>query len=241
MRVAAYDLETTGLSPRFAKIIQLGVCTDADELFCRYTKTVSVVPKKITQITGITTKELLRHGVTLATALREFGEFLRKNHVTVLLGYNCTNFDNAMLFAGMQDIPLSPTGMCPYIVDILPVVRILLPGLKSYKLTTVYNHLFGRNFPCSHRADHDARATMEVVSRLGVDKFMHAKHSTSHLFYVHCRRMDRLNGKTQPSFHERGKNHLECARCGQTISAFFIHTCTSPTSKSGRPKAVFCL
>jgi DNA polymerase III subunit epsilon len=77
-----FDLETTGLNPERHEIIEIGAIkvnrdSDVHQTFQALVKPVKRIPKKITEITGITQAMVTEDGEPAEQVLRDFHEFYR--------------------------------------------------------------------------------------------------------------------------------------------------------------------
>ena len=99
-----YDLETSGFSPRDARIMQFaGQRTDLElkpigepvNLLIRMTNEILPDPDAVL-LTGITPQATLADGLTEAEFLQEFVENIAKPH-TIFLGYNTVRFDDEFM------------------------------------------------------------------------------------------------------------------------------------------------
>lgn len=94
----AYDVETTGLSPKLDSIIEIGaVKVRSGEIIERFQKLVKPFKKsispKITEITGIT-MDMVRNADEMWDAFKQFADFAGDD---ILIGYNNRTFDNKFL------------------------------------------------------------------------------------------------------------------------------------------------
>ena len=126
------DLETTGLSPELDEIIEIGAIRfslDQTEhaTFSTLIKPQQRVPKRITEITGITQGMVNEHGVPLAEALSLFTNFIGD---LPLVTFNA-DFDMAFLLnaAKLQSLVIENRYACA-----LKLARRAWPGLSSYRL-----------------------------------------------------------------------------------------------------------
>ncbi|HLS81716.1 MAG TPA: exonuclease domain-containing protein, partial [Steroidobacter sp.] len=79
-RFVVFDLETTGLTPETNEIIEIGAIrvnrdSTQHETYQSLVKPTTKIPKKITDLTGITEEMINADGLSLDRALREFAEF----------------------------------------------------------------------------------------------------------------------------------------------------------------------
>lgn len=219
--IMAMDTETTGLSPRFHRMIQIGVVGQApDDEMVTFLQTVRTVPPFISQLTHIQTSDLAA-APSPAEALRLCeARWAGRPHV-VLAGYNL-GFDLAFLFEELRTQQLR-LALPAWAVDLLPLCKQLFPRLKNHKLATVYRHCFREDFPSAHRADADARATLRLALHLQ-SHLSRAKVPVATLFWAHRERMDRL-WKRPPSLEKLDAQTVLCRDCGSVCSLHFVHVC----------------
>lgn len=159
-RFVFFDLETTGLSPRGCKIIEMGALRvgEAGEITGSFQALVRIdhaLPYVITKLTGITNTMLAR-GERIEIVFPQFCEFVGG---LPLVAYNAS-FDMGFLRAeaARQRIQLTNTPVCA-----LAVTRARVPGLPSYKLKAVAEH-FGIVERQTHRALDDCEMGLRVFS-----------------------------------------------------------------------------
>ncbi len=157
----AIDLETTGLSPKEDRILEVGAVrveegrvTDTLHLFA---DPGGPVPDRITQITGIT-GEMLRGAVSQEEAVRRTVEFCEG---MVLLGHNIL-FDYSFLKKGAVNHKLAFEHQG---IDTLKLARKFLQELPSRSLECLCAY-FSIDTGTHHRAVEDALAAKEVYSCL---------------------------------------------------------------------------
>ena len=157
-----FDLETTGLSPRGCRIIEIGALRVAGGgvacgSFHALIRIDEPVPYFITRLTGIT-DDMLEEGDAIEHAFPRFCEFVED---LPLVAYN-VNFDMGFLRteAARQRIQLKNKPVCA-----LSVARKKLPGLANHKLKTVARH-FGIEESQTHRALDDCEMGLRVFSEL---------------------------------------------------------------------------
>ena len=165
------DLETTGLDPVKHKIIEIGavkVNRDSNNhtTFQALVKPSKKVPKKITEITGITQEMVEAEGEEIESVLKEFADFIGDLR---LVTFNA-EFDMGFLkeAANSHGIALTNPVSCA-----LKMARRAWPGLKSYRLADLAN-AGGLNCKGNHRALKDCQLTITVytaaASKLGSAK-----------------------------------------------------------------------
>lgn len=157
-----FDLETTGLSPRGDRIIEVaglrvargGRVTEEFQALVRIDRRV---PPFITSITGITTA-MLAEEETIETVLPRFLDFADG---LPLVSYNVP-FDMGFLHAEAARLQVSVGNVA---VCALREARRRLPSLANHKLMTVAAHLGVENEQ-AHRAHDDCHMGLEVFRQL---------------------------------------------------------------------------
>ncbi len=160
------DLETTGLSSEINEIIEIGAIRaklddDRHATFQALVKPDRKVPRKITQMTGITQEMIDQGGLPLAEALRQFVEFIGDLPIVT---FNA-DFDMAFLqsAARKHGIKITNSYTCA-----LKRARRAWPGLPSYRLADLakMGHLSEED---THRALGDCqRALIVFISATSV-------------------------------------------------------------------------
>ncbi|HEY1621574.1 MAG TPA: exonuclease domain-containing protein [Streptosporangiaceae bacterium] len=155
------DVETTGLLPREATIIEIGAVRLAGtrvtgEFFSLVNPGVPV-PPDISELTGIT-DELVRPAPAAAGALAAFLAFAEG---AVLVAHHAP-FDLAFLSGGSLACGLPWPAAT--VLDTAVLARLVLDGeqVPDCKLATLAGYFGAATHPC-HRALADARATVDVL------------------------------------------------------------------------------
>ena len=162
-----FDLETTGLSRKNDRIIQIaairyGIDKDMNLTeqctYHQYVNPMRPLSKEITDITGIT-DEILQDKPTEDEIFDEIQDFFEDD---IVAGYNIDTFDVKFMqeLYGRQGSIYSPIG----IVDCIVMARNLLAkdvDVENYKLKTVGDY-YGLQFD-AHSALEDARATGKLL------------------------------------------------------------------------------
>jgi len=155
-----FDLETTGLSPRGCRIIEIGALRVGEHgaiagSFQALVRINQPLPHFITKLTGIT-NTMLAGGERIESVFPRFCEFVGD---LPLVAYNAS-FDMGFLRAeaARQKIRLKNTPVCA-----LAVTRARVPGLSSYKLKMVAEH-FGIQERQTHRALDDCEMGLRVFA-----------------------------------------------------------------------------
>lgn len=130
--IIVLDLETTGLSPERDEIIEFGAIratldSDTHVTFQAFVKPTCKVPRKITEITGITQEMVDRDGLPIDDVLRQFVEFAGN---LPIITFNA-DFDMGFLHSAARKhgFTIKNRYACA-----LKRARRAWPGLPSYKL-----------------------------------------------------------------------------------------------------------
>lgn len=162
LRVAALDLETTGLDSTKDAIISIGAVKRVGkktERFSCLVQTNCPISEAITALTDITGDQLESQGVSLATALTNLRLFLQDVPV---IGYHVT-FDEHFLSAGCRQT--AQPQFTNQFRDLMPIVKDVQSFLDNYKLATVLAAYQITNVH-PHHALSDAEATLELADKL---------------------------------------------------------------------------
>ncbi len=158
--VVIIDFETTGVSPAYCRIIEVGAAVvNQTGIVDRYSQLMNpgtLIPSFISELTGIT-NSMVRGMPRPEKVMPELAEFIGNR---ALVAHNAS-FDSRFLKAEMDfaGIDLKPQFLCT-----LRLARRLIPGLSDYKLGTIAAHLGieSRYRTNAHRAMHDVEITAEV-------------------------------------------------------------------------------
>jgi DNA polymerase III subunit epsilon len=155
------DIETTGLNPNEHEIIEIGAIrvnrdSDANDRLSLLVQPTNILPAKITQITGITSRMLEQDGQSLESAMKQFLTFIRDSH---LVYYNAP-FDHRFLCNAADRFGMKIENPVSCALD---MARRAWPQLKSYKLTD-FASLQGPDTTGYHRALKDCELTLTVYS-----------------------------------------------------------------------------
>jgi DNA polymerase-3 subunit epsilon/ATP-dependent DNA helicase DinG len=161
--LVAFDLETTGLSPKSERVIEIGAVRFGLDGVTRAELQLLVdpgipVPLPVQRLTGISTADLAGQPSPVEAVARLAG-FCEGAH---LVGHGAA-FDLAFC---AQLLPATFGRRAA--LDTLELARILLPTASSHNLG-VLGRLLGLRHERPHRALSDAQATAELFRRLLVD------------------------------------------------------------------------
>jgi DNA polymerase-3 subunit epsilon len=157
------DLETTGLRPARAAIVEIGAVRvrgfEELETFETFVNPRAPLPPAITALTGIANRDV-RRAPPVTTALRRFLAFAGD---AVLVAHNAA-FDLA--FLDRETERLTGRRLAAPVVDTLGLARRLLAGRAPRASLAALSFFVGTSVRPCHRALPDARATGEVLLHL---------------------------------------------------------------------------
>jgi DNA polymerase-3 subunit epsilon len=158
-----FDVETTGSSAGKGGITEIGaVKLVGGQLVDEFSTLVNPgrkIEPFVVRLTGITDR-MVANAPTPAEVMPLFEEFAEGS---VLVGHN-VHFDNAFVAAAREAAGLPPLPN-RVVLDTLKLARVLVPGLKRYRLSSLVAH-FGVRAAPNHRALADAAATAGVLVKL---------------------------------------------------------------------------
>ena len=158
-----FDVETTGSSAGKGGITEIGaVKLVGGQIVDQFSTLVNPgrkIEPFVVRLTGINDR-MVADAPTPAEVMPLFEEFAEGS---VLVGHN-VHFDNAFVAAarGAAGLPPLPNRV---VLDTLKLARVLVPGLKRYRLSSLVAH-FGVRAAPNHRALADAAATAGVLVKL---------------------------------------------------------------------------
>ncbi len=161
----AFDLETTGLSPSYCRIVEFGAVRfqlgqPEATCFSQLVDPECAIPRDVIRIHGITTA-MVRGKPTVAEALPRFLAFLGSEQ-TVLLAHHA-RFDLGFLRAAQVATGIALPGHA--VIDTLDLARTCLPALPSHRLEYLASRL-GVADREEHRGLSDARLVMAIFQRM---------------------------------------------------------------------------
>ena len=153
----SFDVETTGLDPRYNEIIEIGaVKVEQGEFIAEYSELVKPeksIPEFISNLTGIKNSDV-KDAESIHVVFPSFLDFVSGY---MLLGQN-VGFDMSFL-KSQGEITIGSA------VDNIEFARILLPQLHSYSLDSLIE-FFALKIENRHRALDDARITALIFLKL---------------------------------------------------------------------------
>ncbi|MCW8806436.1 MAG: exonuclease domain-containing protein, partial [Ignavibacteriaceae bacterium] len=156
------DVETTGLSARNNRVIEIGIVKVKNlKVVDKYTTLINPgcdIPYFITQFTGISNKDVA-HSPSFSDTVETIEEFIGNS---IISGHNLSFDDGFLRYEFIRNgfEPLSNLNVCT-----LKLSRKVFPALKSKSLASVTAHLRIKNRD-SHRALSDAEATARILIKL---------------------------------------------------------------------------
>lgn len=156
------DLETTGLSPEFDSIIEIGAIKVEDSIitdtFQQLINPGFMISDFIQNLTGIT-NEMLVSQPSMSEVLPDIENFVENN---IIVGHN-VNFDINFLYDNFEYYMNKP--FTNGFIDTMRISRKVLPGLDHYRLTDIVYELGieGSNF---HRALSDCEYTYKCYETM---------------------------------------------------------------------------
>lgn len=173
-RIVVFDTETTGIDFGTDRIIEIGAVAlehaqESDSFNCliRLPEGQSL-PPFITELTGITDRQLLAEGVEPETAAAAFCRLLDGAERSLLVAYNA-QFDLNFLYHFLRPCGRETILKAPHFLDALTVYRDrrdyphkLCNAIEAYGLTDSAVN--------SHRAVDDARATVQLLEAMAAER-----------------------------------------------------------------------
>ncbi|MFS0561173.1 PolC-type DNA polymerase III [Terribacillus sp. 179-K 1B1 HS] len=162
-----FDVETTGLSASYDKIIELAAVKFHDgeivDRFERFANPHQKLSQTIIDLTGIT-DDMLVDAPEIEEVLNDFHAWMGDD---VLVAHNAS-FDMGFLNQGFKRIGLEKAPNA--VIDTLELARFLFPQLKNHRLNTLCKFL-DIELTQHHRAIYDTEATSYLLWRLLKEAF----------------------------------------------------------------------
>lgn len=156
------DIETTGLNDE-DQIIEIGavlvVNGKINSKFSVLIQCSNPIPDEISRLTGITSNDLEKNGISLEKALRQFLDFCGDD---ILVGHNI-DFDMRFLQISCKNNGFSI--IKNRIVDTMKLARKKIRFISRYSLSAVAAH-FGIENEVKHRALDDCLLTYRIFEKL---------------------------------------------------------------------------
>ncbi|MDG5470325.1 PolC-type DNA polymerase III [Jeotgalibacillus sp. ET6] len=157
-----FDVETTGLSAVYDKIIELAAVKikggEIIDKFERFANPHHPLSATTINLTGIT-DDMVRNAPEIEDVLKDFHEWAEND---ILVAHNAS-FDMGFLNVGYRRIGL---GKAPNpVIDTLELARFLHPEMKNHRLNTLAKK-FEVDLTQHHRAIYDAEATGYILIKM---------------------------------------------------------------------------
>lgn len=160
------DIETTGLSPQYDEIIEIGAIKYSNgKEVGRFESLIQppksggkFVPYFITELTGIT-NEMLEDAPKTQEVINEFERFLGDS---VIVGYNIS-FDVNFLYDNFEKY--APRPLSNNYIDVMRMARKLYPDMEHHRLFDMVDR-FDLTNDDEHRAFSDCVATAKCYKRI---------------------------------------------------------------------------
>ena len=174
MYTLIYDFETSGVNPFHDDVIEIGCkCLETDESFSVLVQPLSnrLISDKITEITGISNKILVRDGIQTKEAFIQFFDFIYKHYEVdneiMLIAHNGRVFDDIFLkrmhryLLGEEITKYDGLLESITFIDSLLVSRFLYPE-RSYHSMEALCKTFNVENEAAHRAMGDVNALAKI-------------------------------------------------------------------------------
>lgn len=158
-----FDIETTGLDVDRDQIIEISAIRVRDgeerENFYTLVAAEKTLPKKCTELTGITDDLLASNGVPLKRAVQTFLEFVSDNPI---VAHNAS-FDCGFIQVACEECDLDDFDNGA--IDTIDLAKMRLPQAANYRLGTLASILnLDNKHP--HRAGSDCEVTLQLFRKL---------------------------------------------------------------------------
>lgn len=157
-----FDIETTGLDPKYDEIIEIGAIKinngEKIDIFYTLIKPKTEIDEFITNLTGIT-NSMLKDAPSINKILPKFMDFIKDS---ILVGHNI-NFDINFIYDNLEYYNLIP--ITNNFIDTLRISRKLFPDLKHHRLNDLANY-YNIDTSGIHRAMKDVDITFEIFNYL---------------------------------------------------------------------------
>ena len=158
----AFDIETTGFSPMYNHIIEIGAVKIRDgkiiDRFGEFVNPGEPIPFHIEKLTGIS-DDMVVDSPDIFVVLPQFLEFCKD---AVLVAHNA-DFDTGFISYNAKEV--LGQDYAPTYIDTVAMARALMPKLSKYKLDTVAKNL-NISLDHHHRAVDDAECCGEIFIKL---------------------------------------------------------------------------
>ncbi len=191
--MVAFDIETTGLSPKTERITEIGAVKIRDgaviDTFSTFVNPGKPIPAKIVELTGIT-DAMVADAPDETQAVRDFLAFCGE---APIIAHNAS-FDTSFIRAACTRMGEKYT---PSIIDTLVFCRAMVISKRQHSLDKMAKY-FGIENPSHHRAVNDAQVCAQIWAALAEQlKDM----GVSDLADIDKKMAGNVDMKTLPSYH----------------------------------------
>ena len=155
--MVAFDIETTGLSPKTERITEIGAVKIRDgaiiDTFSTFVNPGKPIPAKIVELTGIT-DSMVQDAPDEESAVRAFLEFCGE---APIIAHNAS-FDTSFIRAACTRMNIK---YAPSIIDTLTFCRAMVISKRQHSLDKMAKY-FGIENPSHHRAVNDAQVCAQI-------------------------------------------------------------------------------
>eukprot|EP00854_Cymbomonas_tetramitiformis_P027179 gene27179-33454_t len=194
-RTIVIDLETTGLDTKKAEIISIAArLFGSDEMFSEFVRPtklpISIHVAKLTRISSnfLATKDMWSLVGTKFCEWIQDKVLEHKKHLTLrMMGHNIRRFDMPILLRHLEALPCKNpiTIKRLQVLDTLPLLKYVYPGMKSYRQTFVYEKLFEHPPSLAHSAAGDVNALCKILSHSSSTLIFESKEVNRFVYDVH--------------------------------------------------------
>ena len=224
--IVIYDLETTGVDPKIANIVQIAAWRlDAggnkfkeygdDQYRGKLVKPPDgYIPKESTQVHKISEKDV-KDKPGINTVLPEFCEFIQDN---ILVGHNIAQYDNRILERDMQEY--LHTEFTNLYCDTLLLARRLFP--QERRSLGALARKFKIDYKDAHQAERDVEINLEIFKKLisADSKKREVKSLTEFLPFVGFGILDKTEALWQDFVPTKRRNGLNEEKTSTEVKAF---------------------
>ena len=204
-----FDVETTGLSAIYDKVIELSAVKMQDgnvlERFDEFIDPGFPLSEQTTNLTSITT-EMVQGSKTEEEVFQMFKDFCKG---CIIAGHNVA-FDMGFMNTGYERHQMGK--IAEPVIDTLPLARFLYPDMRGYRLNTL-SKKFKVALEHHHRANYDSEATGHLLY-----KFLKDAEARYDVKYV-----DDLNKHMEENNAYRLRKNRYMKRPRMTVSIIFFH------------------
>ena len=164
-----FDLETDGLNPYHAEIIEIGIKLNNSSkeynTLIKYNK--NILDPKITELTGIHIKDLNLNGIEKIAAYQNLINFILENRnkdkEIKLVAHNGNGFDFIFFKRILKELNKENLNKDILYIDTLNIAKYLMKNQRSFKLSSLCKY-YNINLLNSHRAMVDVYALEKLYN-----------------------------------------------------------------------------